>query len=361
MRNIIRFVAAIAAVVAAGLFIYFSNPVKENSADTQKESEKADKNNSKNEFSVELPKVGLDQSNPKEAPQLDKLKRQTKSMHATMNHIAAEGAFDGAALNTGNIKEDLDKLNTQVEQTKAGCANCSSDVVKYLDQLQQLIQTALSGDAQALGQLYTNLSEFDKKLNRLNALADVRDLTDLFDQNKAGPRFKAIDDWINEAQARLDQDTGDLQMNVPADLQKKRADVEAKLKNAKAAKEKADALAKQLKQKNLTEAKRKEIEKKLKAAQMQANQMQQAAEDAQAKWKELQGKAANAKADREAFAKQVKEQASTAIKQTKDKDVKKQLEQINRLSDSMLKDKNKQEKTLDDLKKAFDQLQTMQK
>jgi len=355
MRNIIRFVIAILAIVAAGLFIYFNNSTSTEETKSDHKTDKAEKQRP-NEFKVNLPTVDLDSSDPDKAPQLDKMKQQASSMHATINHIATEGAFDGEALNTGKIKSDIQKVNMQLEETKSGCSSCKEDIIQYMTDLQGLSQQALTNDTQALGKLYTNLSEFDKQLNGLEALSDARDLSDLFNKDKAEERFTAIDDWVKEAKARLDLDSGDLQMLDPEQLKQKAAEAEQKMKAAAKASDKATKLMNQAKQQGLNEAYRKELQKKATKAKADAEALRKEAETAQADWKQMQNDAANTENARKSFAEQAKAQAEEQLKKTKDPDTKKKLDQISKLSDDYLASKQAQQQKLDALQKAFEDI-----
>lgn len=360
MRNIIRFVIAIIAIVAAGLFIYFNNPTTTKEATKDPKADKTEER-APNEFKVDLPTVDLDSNDPDKGPQLDKIKQQARSMHATINHVAAEGAFDGEALNKGEIESDIAKVNRQLEATRSGCSSCTEDVIRYLTDLQGLSQQALTNDTQALGKLYTNLSEFDKQLNGLAALSDARDLSDLFNKDKAGPRFAAMDDWVKEAKARLDLDSGDLQMLDSEQLKKKAAETEQKLKAATAASDKANKLLEQAKQKGLNEAYRKELQKKAAKAKADAEALRKEAEGSKTNLEQLQKQAADTAEARRSFAEQAKAQAEAQLKKTKDPDTKKKLDRISKLSDDYLNNKQAQQQKLEALQKAFDEIhQTME-
>lgn len=354
MRTILRFAAAVCVVVALGLFIYFKEPAPDApEQDAEKQHDQTEQtSDSKKDFKIAIPETGLDKSDRKEA---DDLGKRIRSMHATMNHLASEGAFAGKPLNTGPIKQDLEKLNMQLNETKSGCSSCSKDFIQYLDQMQRKTASAMDGSAQALTDLYANMSELDSKLNEAKALADAIPVEQLLqDGQAAATGFTTAEQWIKDAKARLDAQSGDLQIGNPEDLQKKAIEAEKRLQEAKKKAEQAKKLADQAKQ-GSAEA-QKQLQQKAEAAEKEAQRLRNEADQARERLEKAKEQAANTKKDTDAFARQAKQYASQFSKDAAAPEQKAQLKKIQQLSDRVLQNKADRDEKLQELKKAFDAL-----
>ena len=356
MRNSVRFLIAVLAVLAVGLFIYFENPAPDqpkNTAPKAKQEKEKDTESARPKIDVSIPDLKPAQADG--TIPVEKLEKSARSMHATMNHVASEGAFDGEALNTGKIKQDLQKMTIQLNETKNACGStCSKDFSAYLNKMDQLSALSAEGNAQALAELYANISRLDQKLNGAEALADVRSLEDIFDEKLASDQFKNINQWIKDAQARLDAQTGDLSLGNTASLEEKAKAAEAKLaaarKKAEAAKKRADQL------KQAAPAERQAAEKKAKEALKKAEQLQAESEAARQKLAEAKKQAKDAQQDTAEFAKQAKQYADQFKGKDTPADTKAQLDQIQKLADSIAKNGAGQQEQIEALRQAFERL-----